>query len=366
MTSILNRLLFAFLLFGTVFVFATESNQTKPSEQTIVASYEELPLKLYKNQLFAVKVRVLAGIEGDNTIGFVATGESGVRPLSKDAKFELQKDGSFELTLLYKVIADKVTTPSLSINFAGGKEKDASTLDGKEYAVSPLPDSSNFCGIIAQNLKLTNQKIDKYDNANNIIAIELKGRLADLEDFKLKNIAQQGANSLKSGKLESTLFYYFVIPSTQDIIEFQYFDSDKDQFKTITTKLDLANIEEKVSTQTELSPKSNDKMLYVFIVVTIIATVLYAIYYFRRERIFLILIFVVIGAGFLFLFIPNEQARLKKDCSVYLLPTESSTPFFKAEEEIKVEKIKEADGFVKIELEDHKIGWTRADCVHKN
>ena len=100
-------------------------------------------------------------------------------------------------------------------------------------------------------------------------------------------------------------------------------------------------------------------------VVVLIATILYAIYYFRREKIFLVLIFVVIGAGFLFLFVPNEQARLKKDCTVYLLPTESSSSFFKAEEDTQVERIKDADGFTKIKLKDGKIGWAKEGCVDR-
>ena len=133
----------------------------------------------------------------------------------------------------------------------------------------------------------------------------------------------------------------------------------------VTLSLDLSNIEEKVSTQTDLSPKSKDKALYVFIVVALIATILYAIYYFKRDRIFLVLIFVVIGAGFLFLFLPNEEASLKKDCSVYLLPTEGSTAFFKAESDMPVERLKVADGFVKIKLKDDKIGWAREECVGK-
>jgi hypothetical protein len=364
--DLLRKLFFILLVsIPSLCLAVTDENKSAPSEQTIVASYDDVPLKLYKNQVFAIKIKVLAGIEGNTTITYNSTGDEGLKLLDKSAGFELQKDGSFLITLLYKVIGQKVVTPTFSINFTGGNDNDANILDGKEYNATSVADSSGYCGVIARNLKIINQKIDKYDDANNIIAIELKGNLANLEDFKLKNIAQQGINTIKQSRAESSMYYYFVLPTTQDSIEFQYFDSQKDQMSTINAKFDLTNTEDKVSTQTELTPKSHDKTLYVFVVVVLIATILYAIYYFRREKIFLVLIFVVIGAGFLFLFVPNEQAKLKKDCTVYLLPTESSSSFFKAEEDTQVERIKDADGFTKIKLKDGKIGWAKEGCVER-
>lgn len=356
------------VVFGTTLLGAksTDANISKPSEQTIVVSYEEMPIKLYKNQIFAIKLKAMLGTTGSATISYTASNEQGVKLLNQGTQFTPDSDGTFSLTLLYKTVSSKVRTPDFIVNFAGGSEKDANTIDGRTYDVLSPADSINSTGVIAQSLKVSNYKIDKYDNSNNILAIEVEGKLANLDNFKIKNIASQGTNKLKTTDKTSLLYYYVVIPNTQDSLEFQYFNTEKDQLQTQFLKLDLTNIEDKVSTQTDLSPKSRDKALYVFIVVSLIATILYAIYYFRREKIFLILIFAVIGSGFLFLFIPNEQAKIKKDCVVYLLPTESSTPFFKATQDDAVEMIKEADGFAKIKLKDGKIGWVRAECVGKN
>jgi len=356
------------ILTSSIFA-ATEDNNTSVaaiSEQTIVASYDELPIKLHKDQVFAVKIKVLGKLKSGVVLTYVCTNDIGIKQLNQNTSFNIQDDGSFILTLLYKVVAQKVRTPDIMVNFTGGNEKDANILEGRTYDIEEVPESPFSTGVLAQSMKINNKKIDKYDSSNNIIVLDISAKLANIEDFKIKNVAQQGINNIKQGRYESSILYYLVIPATQDTIEFQYFNTSTDQLETVAVKLDLSNIEDKVSTQTDLSPKSPDKALYVFIVVTLIATTLYAIYYFKRERIFLILIIVVIGAGFLFLFVPNEQAKIKKDCVVYLLPTESSTPFFKADIDTPVEKIKEADGYIKIKLKNGKIGWVRAECVSKN
>lgn len=362
-------LAFCLLLFSS-YLSAVDSNSSstyRPSEQTIVVSYVDMPLKLYQNQIFAIKLKAIIGTNGAPNITYTASNDEGLKPLNQGAQFAPDKDGTYSLVLTYKVISNtNVKTPDFVVNFTGGNEKDANSLEGRSYNILPLLNSSNFANISAQNLQITNYKMDKYDNDNNILAFEVQGKLANLDNFKLKNVTSQGTNKLKFTNTEATLFYYIVIPSTQDSLEFQYLNTEKDQLQSVFLKLDMSKFDDKVSTQTDLSPKSKDKALYVFIVVSLIATILYAIYYFKREKIFLILIFAVIGSGFLFLFIPNEEAKIKKDCVIYLLPTESSTPFYKAPDDEPIEKIKEADGFIKVKLKDGKIGWTRSECVIKN
>lgn len=162
------------------------------------------------------------------------------------------------------------------------------------------------------------------------------------------------------------MFYHLIIPDKQQSLEFEYFDKEKGVMQTIKVALDLSKIEDKVSTQTDLQPKSADKALYVFLTVTVLASILYGIYYFKREKIFLILIVVTIVAGVIFLFIPNQQVKIKKDTIVYLLPTENSTAFFQANEDMPVEKLKESEGYTKIKLKDGKIGWVKGESVVGN
>ena len=159
------------------------------------------------------------------------------------------------------------------------------------------------------------------------------------------------------------MFYYLIIPNKQKTIDFEYFNKTKNSMEAVSIALDLSKIEDKVSTQTDLQPKSKDKAFFVFLTVAIIAAILYGVYYFKREKIFLILIAITIVAGVLFLFIPNEEVKIKKDTIVYLLPTENSTPFFKAPANIPVEKLKTSEGYVKIKLEDGKIGWVKGDTI---
>ena len=82
-------------------------------------------------------------------------------------------------------------------------------------------------------------------------------------------------------------------------------EQEKGEIQKISVSLDLTKIEDKVSTQTDLQPKSTDKAMYVFLTVAVIGGILYGVYYFKREKIFLILIVITVASGIIFLFIPK-------------------------------------------------------------
>ena len=101
-------------VFGTT-LFGADNNSTiyHPSEQTIVVSYDEIPLKLYKNQIFAIKLKALLGTNGAPNISYTASKDDGIKLLNQGTQFSTNKDGTTTLTLLYKVISDKIRTPDL-------------------------------------------------------------------------------------------------------------------------------------------------------------------------------------------------------------------------------------------------------------
>lgn len=335
-----------------------------PTGGSLLVSYEKTPTTLYIGEVFEIKLKAVASTTELGLLKTTLSNQSGLKLLNSNYKWKPLEDGSLSLSIFFKVIDQSVRLPDIQTVFAvDGVDKESASLQGNSIAAASVNQTPKYCGVIASSLEVTNYKIDGYDATNNILAIDVSARYANLEDFKLQNIALQGINTLKNGFDGGKMFYYLIIPDTQKTLEFEYFDKENGSMKAVSVTLDLSNIEDKVSTQTDLQPKSSDKAIYVFLTVAVIASILYGIYYFKREKIFLILIVITIIAGVIFLFIPNEQVKIKKDTVVYLLPTENSTSFFKADADLPVEKLKESEGYIKIKMQDGKIGWVKGDSV---
>lgn len=362
---LLKKIITTLAIFIGVTCFGADNNvSTGSSEQKLFVSYEISPTSLYKNEVFEIRLKALIGSNELGVLKTTLSNSAGVKLLNSDYKWKVSDDGSQTLSLFFKAIDSAVKLPDIQTTFVvDDVDKESVVLQGALLEAKIVIPTSKFCGVIASSLSIGNYKIDGYDASNNILAIEISAKYANLDDFKLPGVSIQGVNTLKNSYNHGKMFYYLIIPDKQTSLEFEYFDKNSQSMKTVTLALDLSNIEEKVSTQTDLQPKSSDKALYVFLTVAVIASILYGIYYFKREKIFLILIVATIAAGILFLFIPNEQVKIKKDTIVYLLPTENSTPFFKAPTDMPVEKLKESEGYVKIKMEDGKIGWVKGDNV---
>lgn len=358
------------LLFFCSFLFATDNNQTvdgvaeQNGEQILVISYDKTPQHLYKNEIFEMRIKALATYSEAGLLKSSLSNQVGIKLLNQTYGWKVGNDGTYTLSLYFKVTDMTVRLPDIQTTFfVQNIDKESALLEGFALNVDDITPSSKYCGVIASSLGVINYKIDGYDAANNILAIDVSAKNANLEEFKLQGVNIQGVSSIKNNFDNGKMFYYFIIPNTQKTIDFEYFNKTKNSMEAVSIALDLSKIEDKVSTQTDLQPKSKDKALFVFLTVTIIAVILYGVYYFKREKIFLILIAITVVAGVLFLFIPNEEVKIKKDTIVYLLPTENSTPFFKAPANLPVEKLKTSEGYVKIKLEDGKIGWVKGDTI---
>lgn len=337
------------------------------TEQKLFVSCETMPTKLYKNEVFEIRLKATVAAEELGALKTTVANQSGLKLLNSNYKWKLDDDGSFSLSLFFKTLDNNVRLPDIQTAYAvNGVDKENTTINGGNIEALNIGGSANYCGVIASSLVVNNYKIDGYDASNNILALDISAKHANIEDFKLPNIAIQGVNSIKNDFASTKMFYHLIIPDKQQSFEFEYFDKEKGAMQTVKVALDLSKIEDKVSTQTDLQPKNADKALYVFLTVAVLASILYGIYYFKREKIFLVLIVVTIVAGVVFLFIPNQQVKIKKDTIVYLLPTENSTAFFQANEDMPVEKLKESEGYTKIKLKDGKIGWVKGESVVSN
>jgi hypothetical protein len=63
---------------------------------------------------------------------------------------------------------------------------------------------------------------------------------------------------------------------------------------------------------------------------------------------------------------PLNNAKLKSNSTIRILPMDRSTVFFTNDKILDIEKLGERDNYIKILLPDGKIGWTERENIIKN
>ena len=196
----------------------------------------------------------------------------------------------------------------------------------------------NYAHLAAQELEVRHFKSDFFDDKNLVMIVELWAKGANLKNFKLNNekIIQQRVDGLRGDFNESSAFYSAVFPPNVSQISFSYFN-------TTTQKL------ESVSLKVEVS----DEKIVLFVV--------------KRHYAFLIAAFI----AFLMSFLVGEsndtqKGILKANSKATLLPTAQSTHFYTSERDEEVEILGERKNFIKVLLNDGKIGWVSREAVQKD
>ncbi len=129
-------------------------------------------------------------------------------------------------TFYFKTDKSIFKIPYVVININGEEKR----LDGVSIPVEPLPERSNFCGVIASGLKIKSYQASVYDEKTNLVALSIEAHDANLEDIYVPDALKDGIEKLKrtGSKIEGT--YYIVLPDTQKRLIFSYFDTIKNSF----------------------------------------------------------------------------------------------------------------------------------------
>ncbi len=202
-----------------------ETPQTvKEVESDLYVTYEELPSKLYKNQLFTISAKIVnANQELSKLVREVAAFD-GIKVLQNypDSK----KDAYTTIdTYYFQAKERRIKTPDLYYML---NRTDQSVLpvklDGKYFSTIELKSDDDFCQILAQDFKITSYKTTPYDQLTNIIVFSAEADAANIEDFNLTHAVRQGFYSHKYMLPMSRMTYYAVVPKHLRKLEFNYFN----------------------------------------------------------------------------------------------------------------------------------------------
>lgn len=334
--------------------------------KNLYLSYKKIPTNVYKNQKFELTVKALITTTNFDNLTTSFSNYSNISILNPNSQWKKISYDVYENTFYFKVKNNNFRLPDIEVKLLNGNN----IIDTSQLSTIPIRYSDigkgdeRYSNVIADKILLKAYKTKQYNNNEALTIIDIDGINSNLEDFKLKNIEEQGVSAIKESDATQNLVYYFVTPIYQKNLIFTYYNSATKSFKDVKVPLILQN--ELVSTQTDLNPNDSTFEKYKKIATLVLFGILFLLTLWKRKK---ILIFLTIISFIIALFynLPNAKGVVKKDSFVYILPTKNSTIFFKIENEQKVEILEKKNGFIKIlGLENGFIGWIKEESFGTN
>jgi len=338
-----------------LFIFASEGLQ---KERLLFPKTVNLKKKIYLNQIVPLKVNLIVAADAFDKINTDINNSYGVKVLDSTNEWIFKDDNTF-YTLFYLKIQERyVKFPDINISLMlDGDIIDTFVLKGERPEISTVEKNDKYCLVLADSLEVVNSKIKKYDNENNILALEIQSTLGNLEDFSLPFAIEEGIDWVKISPPKTTIFYYAIFSNAKEKIIFNYFNTKQNEFRKIKIDLDFSQLEQKTSTQIEINPKKNSFPYFETIIILLLNLLFFILFWYRKKVVYLILIVIVL---IIYLFYFEDQTiTVKKGAKLYLLPTKNSSIFFKTRRTLKTKFIKKRNGYYKILLPNGKVGWVK-------
>lgn len=325
-------------------------------------SYEKLPEKIYKNQIFHIDFNSLIAIDKFSEITTSFSNSESVKILNPNNSWSIKDNNHIYNRFYFKALKSEIELPDMTLNIHIDSNKiESDKLDGVKLKTSRLYlNSELFSKVLAKEFKLERYKVNRYDDRFNIIVLEIETEYGNLEDFHLDSIEKQGIESIQYSMPYSKAFYFAVIPNHLNRFEFSYFNLKEMATKKFSLKIIVDK--DQVSTQSDLNPIDSDYTIYKVIFATLISISTIILFIFRKRYIYIVI--ATLGIGYIgYILMPQETIEIKQGSNIYLLPTKNSTIFSITKDELSAKKLKVKRGYIKILLPSSKVGWIRREDV---
>lgn len=366
MKYIFKAILCTLVLFSSLFAQeeGTRGNSFSGIAKSLFVSYEEVPAKIYVGQIFPITFKaIIAKNDFDDVVNVFLESKS-VEVINPDSKWQPSNNNTYYNTFYFKVKSTPLTLPHFSVTLLSNKENiESEKVELPQLNVIQLKKDALFSNVIADSLTVKKYKTTTFDSKSLIIVLEIEATNSNLKDFSLSSVPKNSVDSFTDNHPTQKIYYYAIIPNYQKTLEFTYFDLPTNKF--VKTSLPVIIASEEVSTQLGLNPKESIFEFYKSIAYGV-ASFLFFIIFLKRRRFFYLLISLIFLALYFIDKNPLNDAELKANSSVMILPTEKSTIFFSSNKALHVEKLGERDQYIKILLPDGKIGWTQSENIIKN
>jgi hypothetical protein len=334
--------------------------------KNLYLSYNKIPTNVYKGQKFEVVVKALITTNDFDGLTSTFSNSSNITILNSKNSWKKVAEDTYENSYYFKVKNPNFKFPDINVKLMSGSYLvDSSDLESPTFKYTDIgKGDEKFSGVIAEDFILKAYKTKQYNNKEALTIIDVDAINSNLEDFKLKDIEEQGASALKEVDETQNLVYYFVTPIYKKKIVITYYNTKTKNMKDVTIPLLLQN--ELVSTQTDLNPNDSSFEKYKKVAAIFFFIVFFLLFVWKRKRVFLIISGILLIISIIYL-LPNEKGIVKKDSNVYILPTRNSTIFFKLENNQNIEVLDRKNGFIKVlGVDSEFIGWIKEESFGTN
>jgi len=327
------------------------------ASKVLYVQYEEIPKRVIKGEIVPITLKTLSTVKNFNTINYTFLHPHGVKVLDGTPKRE-KKGKFFYDTFRMLITASQAELPDVKVTLSPqSDEYDPTYVKGKKLNVITLNPPKDFSNIIANKLLLKEYKTTAYDTMHNIIVFVLQAENANLKEMHFSGVYKQGIESLSRDKYtKPKVTYYVVIDKNIDFFKFSYFNLIQNKYQQLT--IPIVVDDDSVTTQSDLKPRDQSHDLIKMYIAAAIAFMALVIFLLRRRFIYLILVLVPL-AYIAYLNMPQKSVCVKEGANIYLLPVKNSTIFETTQSQQEFTKEGSVEKFVKVQLQNNKIGWVK-------
>ncbi|MDT8339527.1 MAG: hypothetical protein RQ763_10020 [Sulfurimonas sp.] len=329
--------------------------------KVIYLSYEEVPSRVLKGEIFTVTIKSLSTVKDFMDISYTLSNSEGLKFLSDFPKRKKDSKYFYE-TFHFLATSQSIRLPDFTATLIGNNDEvyRSTTLLGQKLNVVSLNPKKDFSNIVANSFELLEYKTTSYDNAHNIIVFVAAATNCDISALKLHGAYKQGIESVSESYLDSKITYYAVIDKNLENLSFSYFNLEKNRF--IPIYIPIVVDDDSVATQSDLKPKDQSREMLKMAIAGAVAVVASVIILWRKKYIYLLFILFPL-TYIIYTGLPSKEVCLKEGSNIYLLPLYNGTIFETAQESYHLQKENEVDGWIKVRLDDEKVGWIKNEDI---
>jgi len=259
----------------------------------------------------------------------------------------------------------KVKLPDFTATLIDGRENQykKTTLSGNTINVITLNPKKDYANIIANSFELAEYRTTSYDKTHNIVVFVANAQNCNIKSFQLNNVYKQGIESSTESIFDSKITYYAVIDKKIQNFSFSYFNLIKNKF----VKIDIPIIvdDDSVTTQTDLKPKDQSREMLKMSIAASVAFIALLFVLYRKKYIYAV--FILIPLLYIsYTLVPTKDICIKSGSNIRLLPVENGTIFETTQSVIRLEKEGSVKEFIKVKLQNQKIGWVKNEDICSN
>lgn len=325
------------------------------ANKVIYTKYTEVPQRVVKGEIFDITLKTLSTVQDRYGINYTFHNYKGLKLLNhlpqREYKGKYIYDKFFFLTT-----RSQAKLPDINATLDADIKYDSAFITGDKLNVITLNPKSNFSNIIAENFELVEYKTTTFDNKHNIVVFVATATKSDIKNMKFQNVFKQGIESSTPSYDESRITYFVVIDKRKENFSFSYFNLQRNRFNLINIPIIVDD--DSVVAQSDLKPKDQSHDRIKLIIALAISLIAFIVILLRKKYIYLIFIIFPI-AYVISIATASKDVCIKQGSDIHLLPVKNGTIFETTTSEYTLVQEGKVKDFIKVKLDNNKIGWVK-------